>query len=119
MKASFGDDPLIADNLSQLGPGWRLAVPDTTCTDVPKGLWPSGLSCQDFIQDTRCVGDFTRTMLIWCRASCRRLYDGLEFDDLPEDIQKYGGLDDYIEDAFGLRIPVCSLAEGFTVRTVQ
>ena len=42
----------------------------------------------------------------------RKIYDGVRDNDLPDEIQDYGGLMDYIVDDFGFKVPICSLREG-------
>ena len=47
------------------------------------------------------------------RDTCKNLYKGVAYEDLPEIVKNFGGYEDEIVDNFGLPLPLCSIKEGF------
>ena len=68
--------------------------------------------CADFANRSHCSTN-PLGMLTKCRASCSSIYSGTPAYLLPEEILDHGGIEDFITDAFGFRVGLCSLAEGF------
>ena len=69
--------------------------------------------CHGACGDTDPYREARRT-LSECRASCRDYYRGWDPADLPEMIQLYGGLEDFVTDGFGFRYNLCDPDMGFT-----
>jgi len=62
--------------------------------------------CQRRAERGECeLADSVFPMLVLCRKSCREKYSGRP---LPKIIKTYGGLEDYVVDPFGFKIPICA-----------
>ena len=63
----------------------------------------------------------TITILSSCRNDCSIFYkkQNKSLHDLPEIIQSFGGLDDFLEHPFGFKLPVCSIREGYSFPAVS
>ena len=48
------------------------------------------------------------------RRECRDYYEGVKYEHLPADIISHRGFGDFLDQPFGLKLPVCSLREGYT-----
>merc|ERR1711892_304366 len=53
-------------------------------------------------------------MVVNCRQSCQNLYKDTTFEDLPSEVQSYGGFEDIIKDNFGEEIEICDLKKGWS-----
>jgi len=91
-----------------------------------QGCFDEFEECNEHVARYHCVGSesgveeiedegevVTKAMeaLAYCRESCKRKYDNVT--KLPSIIEILGGVNEEITDAFGFRIPVCSLQNGF------
>ena len=127
VRGSDLSDPILASHITAAGPGWRLSTPRLKCEDILEENWNENddVSCESLARKNNCTGTdvVIVSMLTHCRATCRQLYSGLDFDSLPEGLQRFGGVGDFIEDEFGFRLAVCNPAEGFVsnqrVRTMD
>ena len=52
-------------------------------------------------------------MVVNCRNQCKELFKDTKFDDLPKEVQGFGGYDDVVKDNFGEEIEVCNLSKGW------
>mgnify|MGYP001417562901 CR=1 FL=1 len=99
----FEDDPLVQEALAKEGPDWILAPHDTEChynhlRQECHHLQTCHLS--DPVAKIR--------LLTKCRRECRDIH-GPRFE-----VDSFGGSEDFVDQHFGFRIPVCSLREGFS-----
>lgn len=87
--------------------GWHLSQFDTVCRDLLT-------DCEHRAIMSQCE-NHPRWMLNRCRRTCSERYSNVSHSDLPEEIQDHGGIGDTFIDAFGFKINLCNLAEGFNV----
>lgn len=52
-------------------------------------------------------------MMINCRKTCQELLKDTRFEDLPREVQAFGGYGDVIKDNFGEEIEICNLNKGW------
>lgn len=52
-------------------------------------------------------------MVINCRPQCKELYKDTKFEELPREVQSFGGFEDVVRDNFGEEIEVCNLNKGW------
>jgi len=112
-------DPVLQEALAAEGEGWRLLEHSTECKESDKLL--AFQSCSEAIKTYGgCVAEddefFVTRMLISCRRECRDYYQDIKQEHLPVDIISHGGLGDFLDQPFGMRLPVCSLTEGYTTK---
>ena len=48
------------------------------------------------------------------RTTCKKVFKGIPFEDLPDVVKSFGGYEDQIVDNFGLPFPICSIKEGYS-----
>eukprot|EP00090_Calanus_glacialis_P003227 TRINITY_DN12376_c0_g1_i2.p1 TRINITY_DN12376_c0_g1~~TRINITY_DN12376_c0_g1_i2.p1 ORF type:complete len:301 (+),score=76.62 TRINITY_DN12376_c0_g1_i2:46-948(+) len=117
VKSADPEDPVLQEALTAEGEGWRLTEDSTECSRSDNHL--SFRNCSEAIQTYGgCVAEgdefYVNRMLIFCRRECRDYYEGVKFEHLPANIISHGGFGDFLDQPFGLKLPICSLREGYT-----
>ena len=116
------EDPVLQEALSAEGSGWRLADELLSCELSEPRL--TGRDCAGAIQQIGgCESQedefFASRMLILCRKECRNYYNHTGTRSIPEEIISYGGLDDFLDQPFGFKLPICSMREGYTAQMLD
>jgi hypothetical protein len=117
VQSSDPDDPVLQEALAAEGGGWRLTEETADCSRCDEHL--CFRNCSEAIQTNGgCVAEgdafYVIRMLVFCRRECRDYYQGVKFEHLPADIISHGGIGDFLDQPFGLKLHVCSLREGYT-----
>ena len=103
VRSVFEDDPLVREALDKEGPDWILAPHDTECHYNHLRQ-----ECHHLQTCNLSNPEAKIRLLTECRRECRDIH-GPNFE-----LDGFGGIEDFVDQHFGFRIPVCSLREGFS-----